>query len=115
MNTLKKMSLITLFSLAFSSQFSFADDGKFVERKLKHMTEKLALSPEQRVKIKAVLEEDEKQRELHRVEFKKQFDAILTAEQKTKLEQDWQQRKDKKPKKGIPPEGDFERCDDIKK
>jgi Spy/CpxP family protein refolding chaperone len=107
MNTLKKMSLITLFGLAFSSQFSFADDGKFVERKLKHMTEKLALSPEQRVKIKAVLEEDEKQRELHCAEFKKQFDSILTPEQKAKMEENWKAKKHNKHHK----KEDFERRD----
>lgn len=107
MNILKKMGLIAVFGLAFSSQFSFADEGKFVERKLKHMTEKLALSPEQQVKIKAVLEEDEKQRELHRAEFKKQFDEILTPEQKAKMEKDWQNKKHGKHHK----KNDFERCD----
>jgi len=112
---LQKTGVACLFALAFV-QVAKAEESPRVERRVQYMTKQLTLTPEQQIKLKAVFEDDEKQRELHRAEFKKQLDAILTPEQKAKMEENWQKRKDKrKSKKGEPPVDDLDRVEDDKK
>ena len=115
MKALQKISVLSVFILTLT-QTAMAEESPRVERKLKHLTEQLTLTPEQQTQLKAVFEEEEKQRELHRAEFKKQLEAILTPEQKAKMEENFKKRKDKrKPKKGEQPVDSFERCEDDKK
>lgn len=95
MKTLQKISVLSLFILALM-QTAMAEESPRVERKIKHLTEQLTLTPEQQAQLKAVFEEEEKQRELHRAEFKKQLDAILTPEQKAKMEENFKKHKHKK-------------------
>lgn len=114
MKMLQKIGLIGLCAFAFI-QIATAEEASRIEHRVQHMTKQLTLTSDQQAQIKAMFEEDEKQRELHRENIKKQLDAILTPEQKTKMEEALKKHKEKRHKKSEPPFDGFEHCNDMKK
>lgn len=92
-------------ALAFAGGTALACDHgdggpKSPEKHLERMTEKLSLSPEQRDKVKVILEDlhtkHEAQRNTMRDEMKSSLATVLTPEQMTKLDQMHEEHMSKK-------------------
>lgn len=70
--------------------------GAGSETRIDRMTEQLDLTAEQQAEIGKIMDESRKQREQQRLEVRKQIDAVLTEEQKTKRESTVKERMDRR-------------------